>query len=193
MPPLSTNPPMVTLNWVDNATTETGYVVVRATDKGMTQNRVLTPLPANTTSWVDDSPARHRDRLQLPCLRDQRRWQLRTVGTGACGAWPAVGAGDGERGHRHQRCRGRRRRPTHRHGGLDEPAQRQRRFGGDGPRGPAFDDACVRCADDHGRPARHGDVRGDEPAAQHDLLLRVRTTNASGQTFSNVVSVTTLP
>jgi fibronectin type 3 domain-containing protein len=53
MPPLGTTPPTVTLRWTDVATTETGYLVLRATDSLMTQNLVTTTLPANTTNFVD--------------------------------------------------------------------------------------------------------------------------------------------
>ncbi|MDD2733101.1 MAG: multicopper oxidase domain-containing protein [Desulfuromonadaceae bacterium] len=48
-------PGTITLAWVDNATTETGFTVQRATDKNFKKGLVSTVLPANTVSYSDAS------------------------------------------------------------------------------------------------------------------------------------------
>ncbi len=53
MAPVSTTPPTVTLNWNDVATNETAYTVQRATNGTFTANLVSFPLPANTRTFTD--------------------------------------------------------------------------------------------------------------------------------------------
>jgi hypothetical protein len=45
----------INLAWVDNATTETGYTVQRATDKNFKKGLIATLLPANSVSYSDVS------------------------------------------------------------------------------------------------------------------------------------------
>ena len=48
-------PGTINLAWVDNATTETGYTVQRATDKNFKKGLIATLLPANSVSYSDVS------------------------------------------------------------------------------------------------------------------------------------------
>ncbi len=194
MPPLSTNPPMVTLNWVDNATTETGYVVVRATDKGMTQNRVLTPLPANTTSWVDTTV--------LPGTATGYNYRVyATNGVGNSGLSARVRVVPGQLW-----APATANAATDTSGAVVAGVGRRtvtvdwtNQLNGNGASAVTGLAVQRSTTPAFGAPTTTVVPLGTETFAVTNLLrnttyyFRVRTTNASGQTFSNVVSVTTLP
>jgi FtsP/CotA-like multicopper oxidase with cupredoxin domain/fibronectin type 3 domain-containing protein len=192
LPPVSTNPPAVTLTWVDNATTETGYVVMRATDTGMTQNVVLTPLPANTTTWVDTT-------VVPGTSYNYRVYATNAVGNSGMSArvrvlpgqlWPAatvdsaadttgaVVAGQGRR---------------------TVTLNWTNVLDGNGA--AAVTGLAVQRSTTPGfaNPSTTAVPLGTQSFAVSNLqrnttyYFRVRTTNASGQTLSNVLSVTTQP
>lgn len=191
-PPLSANPPTVTLNWVDNATTETGYVVMRATDTGMTQNLVLTPLPANTRSWIDTT-------VVAGTSYNYRVYATNAVGNSAMSArvrlvpgqlWmPATVNGATDISGVVVVGRGRR---TVQVDWMNE-------LNGNGA--PAVTGLAIQRSTTpaFGAPSTTVVPLGTQSFAVANLLpnttyyFRVRTTNASGQSLSNVVSVTTAP
>ena len=190
--PVSTNPPTVTLRWTDRATTETGYVVMRATDTAMTQNVVLTPLPANTSSFVDTT-------VVAGTSYNYRVYATNAVGNSGASArvrvlpgqlWPAatlnaatdtsgaVVAGNGRR---------------------TVTVDWTNVVNGNGA--PAVTGLAVQRSTTpaFGAPTTTTVPLGTQSFAVANLLrnttyyFRVRTTNASGQTLSQVLSVTTQP
>lgn len=192
LPALSTNPPSVTLTWNDVATTETGYLVLRATDSLMTQNLVTTPLPANTTSWIDTTVVpgtTYNYRVYATnavgssagsnrvTARPGQLWPAATIATAVDSTSPVV-TGSGRRN-----------------------VTLNWANAVDGNGAPAVTALAVERSTSPAmtNPTRVTVATTAVTATMAGLnrnttyYFRVRTTNVSGQSFSNVLSVTTLP